>query len=87
MLQQGPVLRDEDSGMTFVLGYDAVRALLSEPELWAIAARSAGVAATQRTIRLLTTDPPEHGALRRRFSLGYRPQRIAELERRARSAG
>jgi cytochrome P450 len=75
-----PVLYDPRAEIWHALRYDDVRDVLGDPVTWSVARRMERVPPYQRMVRLLTSDPSLHTALRRHFSDAYRPRRLAGIE-------
>ena len=85
MLEEYPVAYDAESEVWHFFRYADVQAFYSDSGDWSLARRLERIPPEQRFVRLLTTDPPAHQALRNFFSRAYRPRRIEGMEPRMRS--
>ena len=79
-----PLAYDEQSDTWHFCGYSEVKQFLGACDLWSTAKRLEFVPPEQRVVRLLTSEPPLHAEIRKRFVHAYRPKRIAALEGRVR---
>lgn len=86
MIEHRPVAHDPEQDVWHIFRYADVRTFLSDSRGWSTARRLDHVPVAHRTVRLLTTDPPEHTRLRQMFAHAYRPARIADLTTAVRRA-
>ncbi len=86
MVVHRPLAYDPTGDLWHFCGYSAVHAFLKDWEHWSTAKRMERIPVEERVIRLLTSEPPLHVALRKHFSHAYRPRRVAAMEERIRSA-
>jgi cytochrome P450 len=85
VLDGPPVRYDERADVWHVFHHEPVRDFLRDATGWSTAKRLERVEPEQRIVRLLTSDPPSHTALRQHFSRAYRPRRIAAMEQSIRA--
>jgi cytochrome P450 len=85
MVVERPVAFDPEGGLWHFCGYAEVHAFLKDWEHWSTAKRMELIPVEERVIRLLTSEPPLHVALRKHFSHAYRPRRVASMEQHIRS--
>lgn len=79
-LESERVVHDPRAGLWHIFRHEDVRDFLRQPDVWSTAKRMERVDPSQRIVRLLTSDPPNHTALRHHFNHAYRPRRIAAME-------
>lgn len=84
MLEERPLAFDPESGVWHVFRYADVQAFYRDTGDWSTARRMEFLPAEERTVRLLTTDPPAHAKLRDFFSRAYRPGRVQGMVPRMR---
>lgn len=84
MAADRPVAYDQNADVWHFCGHTEVQDFLRACDLWSTAKRLEQVPPDQRVVRLLTSEPPLHVEVRKRFSHAYRPTRIAAMEERIR---